>query len=86
MNFLTSSVVKAEESTDFAAIQLSHVRACRAHHPDGDRGPRLSRVAGHTDRPFSFDHEDYIQILIDIATRRGPARGWQPGAATGEQE
>ncbi|MDQ1034263.1 alkanesulfonate monooxygenase SsuD/methylene tetrahydromethanopterin reductase-like flavin-dependent oxidoreductase (luciferase family) [Streptomyces sp. V3I8] len=37
MNLLTSSVVKAEESEDFAEIQLSHVRAFRAHHPDGDR-------------------------------------------------
>ena len=37
MNFLTSSVVKAEESEDFAEIQLSHVRAFRAHHPDGPR-------------------------------------------------
>ncbi|MFJ2114811.1 LLM class flavin-dependent oxidoreductase, partial [Streptomyces sp. NPDC087850] len=36
MNFLTSSVVKAEESEDFAEIQLSHIRRFRAHHPDGD--------------------------------------------------
>jgi alkanesulfonate monooxygenase SsuD/methylene tetrahydromethanopterin reductase-like flavin-dependent oxidoreductase (luciferase family) len=37
MNFLTSSVVKAEEPGDFAEIQLSHIRRFRAHHPDGDR-------------------------------------------------
>jgi alkanesulfonate monooxygenase SsuD/methylene tetrahydromethanopterin reductase-like flavin-dependent oxidoreductase (luciferase family) len=37
MNFLTSSVVKAEEGDDFADIQLSHVRTFRAHHPGGDR-------------------------------------------------
>jgi alkanesulfonate monooxygenase SsuD/methylene tetrahydromethanopterin reductase-like flavin-dependent oxidoreductase (luciferase family) len=36
MNFLTSSVVKAEESEDFAEIQLSHIRAFRSQHPDGD--------------------------------------------------
>ncbi|MFP3578167.1 LLM class flavin-dependent oxidoreductase [Arthrobacter sp. fls2-241-R2A-200] len=30
--------------------------------------------------PFSFDHEDYIQILSDIATKLGPALGWAPGA------
>ncbi|MEV6166697.1 LLM class flavin-dependent oxidoreductase [Streptomyces sp. NPDC051954] len=39
MNFLSSSVVKAEgpdESADFAEIQLSHIRMFRAHHPDGD--------------------------------------------------
>ncbi|MFD0921425.1 LLM class flavin-dependent oxidoreductase [Saccharopolyspora rosea] len=37
MNFLTSSVVKAEESEDFAEIQLSLIRIFRAHHPDGDQ-------------------------------------------------
>jgi alkanesulfonate monooxygenase SsuD/methylene tetrahydromethanopterin reductase-like flavin-dependent oxidoreductase (luciferase family) len=36
MNFLTSSVVKAEESTDFAEIQRSHIRAFRAASPAGD--------------------------------------------------
>ena len=35
MNFLTSSVVKAEESEDFAEIQLSHIQRFRSHHPDG---------------------------------------------------
>src|SRR3954453_7599210 len=35
MNFLTSNVVKAEESEDFADIQTSHVRRFREHHPDG---------------------------------------------------
>ena len=28
--------------------------------------------------PFTFDHDDYIQILTDIATGLGPALGWQP--------
>jgi alkanesulfonate monooxygenase SsuD/methylene tetrahydromethanopterin reductase-like flavin-dependent oxidoreductase (luciferase family) len=28
--------------------------------------------------PFSFEHEDYVQILTDIATRLGPALGWAP--------
>ncbi|UUU28152.1 LLM class flavin-dependent oxidoreductase [Streptomyces sp. DSM 40750] len=49
MNFLTSSVVKAEGpetatgagsgsgEVDFAGIQLSHIREFRAHHPDGER-------------------------------------------------
>lgn len=142
MNFLTSSVVKAEgEATDFAGIQLSHVRAFRAHHPDGDRArvsqglvvvptdnataaqrakyeeyarTRLPRTAAprgparmmfapdlvgpsaeiaerlHEQAafreidevafalPFTFDHDDYVQILTDIATRLGPALGWRP--------
>jgi alkanesulfonate monooxygenase SsuD/methylene tetrahydromethanopterin reductase-like flavin-dependent oxidoreductase (luciferase family) len=141
MNLLTSSVVKAEESEDFAAIQLSQVRTFRAHHPDGDRARvsqglvviptdtasdaqqakyrqyvegRLPRTAspqgparlmfapdlvGTSEQiaeslyahaafreidevafalPFSFEHEDYVQILTDIATRLGPALGWRP--------
>ena len=28
--------------------------------------------------PFNFEPADYIQILTDIATRLGPALGWQP--------
>ncbi|KND28919.1 LLM class flavin-dependent oxidoreductase [Streptomyces acidiscabies] len=143
MNFLTSSVVKAEESEDFAEIQLSHVRAFRAAHPDGDaarvsqglvviptdsatpaqrakyeeyaakRLPRTASPQGPArmmfapdyvgtsaeiaDRlhahaayreidevafalPFTFDHEDYVQILTDMATNLGPALGWKPGS------
>jgi alkanesulfonate monooxygenase SsuD/methylene tetrahydromethanopterin reductase-like flavin-dependent oxidoreductase (luciferase family) len=141
MNFLTSSVVKAEESEDFAKIQLSHIRAFRAHHPDGEnarvsqglvviptdsaspeqrakyeeyaqkrlprtttpQGParlmfapdlvgtseqiaeRLYAHAGFQEitevafaLPFTFEHEDYVQILTDIATKLGPALGWRP--------
>ncbi|MEU5695874.1 LLM class flavin-dependent oxidoreductase [Actinosynnema sp. NPDC020468] len=145
MNFLTSSVVKAEESEDFEQVQLSHVREFRAHHPDGDkarvsqglvviptdgataaqrekylayaesRTPRTATpqgparmmfardLVGTSDEiaaalhahaafqeidevafalPFTFEHEDYLQILTDIATRLGPALGWSP-ASTG---
>ncbi|HEX6346222.1 LLM class flavin-dependent oxidoreductase [Umezawaea sp.] len=141
MNFLTSSVVKAEESEDFAEIQRSHVREFRSHHPDGDRarvsqglvviptdsaspeqraryeayaekrlprtatpqgparllfapdlvGPareiadRLHAHAGFQEvdevafaLPFTFEHEDYVQILTDIAAELGPALGWKP--------
>lgn len=141
MNLLTSSVVKAEESEDFAEIQLSHLHAFRAHHPDGNRArvsqglvviptdtasaeqrakylayaeqrtPRTTtpqgparlmfaadivgtsaeiaeRLYGHAAfrevdevafaLPFSFDHDDYVQILTDMATRLGPALGWRP--------
>lgn len=28
--------------------------------------------------PFSFAHEDYVQILTDMATKLGPALGWSP--------
>jgi alkanesulfonate monooxygenase SsuD/methylene tetrahydromethanopterin reductase-like flavin-dependent oxidoreductase (luciferase family) len=134
-------VVKAEESEDFAEIQLSHIREFRGHHPDGDRA-RVSQglvviptdsatpaqrakyreyAAARTPRtttpqgparlmfapdlvgtaaeiaerlhahaafreisevafalPFSFDHDDYVQILTDIAGALGPALGWRP--------
>ncbi|MFJ3223114.1 LLM class flavin-dependent oxidoreductase [Streptomyces sp. NPDC086783] len=141
MNLLTSSVVKAEESEDFAEIQLSHVRAFRARHPEGERArvsqglvvvPTDSATDGQREKytrfarqrlprttapqgparlmfapdlvgssaeiaerlhdhaafreidevafalPFTFEHEDYVQILTDIATRLGPALGWSP--------
>ncbi|MFJ5269615.1 LLM class flavin-dependent oxidoreductase [Streptomyces sp. NPDC088358] len=141
MNLLTSSVVKAEESEDFAEVQLSHIRTFRAHHPDRDRA-RVSQglvviptdsatpeqrkkyeeyARGRTPRtaapqgparmmfapdlvgtsaeiaerlyahaafqevdevafalPFTFAHEDYVQILTDIARGLGPALGWRP--------
>jgi alkanesulfonate monooxygenase SsuD/methylene tetrahydromethanopterin reductase-like flavin-dependent oxidoreductase (luciferase family) len=28
--------------------------------------------------PFSFEHDDYVQILTDMAEKLGPALGWQP--------
>jgi hypothetical protein len=31
--------------------------------------------------PFSFDQEDYVQILTDIAGKLGPALGWTPAEA-----
>ncbi|MFI9318503.1 LLM class flavin-dependent oxidoreductase [Kitasatospora aureofaciens] len=30
--------------------------------------------------PFTFEHQDYVQILTDLATRLGPALGWSPSA------
>ncbi|WP_410627347.1 LLM class flavin-dependent oxidoreductase [Amycolatopsis sp. cmx-8-4] len=141
MNFLTSSVVKAEEADDFADIQLSHIRTFRAAHPDGEnarvsqglvvvptdsatpeqrakyeafaakRLPRTETPQGparmlfspdfvgtsaeiaerlHAHAafreidevafalPFTFEHEDYVQILTDIATKLGPELGRHP--------
>ncbi|SCG40844.1 LLM class flavin-dependent oxidoreductase [Micromonospora humi] len=141
MNLLTSSVVKAEDGTDFDAIQLSHIRAFRAHHRDGAtarvsqglvviptdgataeqrarytayverRTPRTTSpqgparmmfardLVGPADRiaeeltalasfrevdevafalPFTFGHDDYVQILTDMVTRLGPLLGWRP--------
>jgi alkanesulfonate monooxygenase SsuD/methylene tetrahydromethanopterin reductase-like flavin-dependent oxidoreductase (luciferase family) len=30
--------------------------------------------------PFTFEHEDYVQILTDMAQKLGPALGWHPAA------
>ncbi|MFI7600084.1 LLM class flavin-dependent oxidoreductase [Actinoplanes sp. NPDC049681] len=144
MNLLTSSVVKAEEDEDFAAVQVSHVRAFRARHPQGEQArvsqglvviptdgasrDQRARYAAYAEKrtprtrgpqgparlmfapdlvgtaeqiaeqlyvhaafrevdevafalPFSFEHDDYVQILTDMATRLGPALGWRPRAA-----
>ncbi|MFI6207992.1 LLM class flavin-dependent oxidoreductase [Streptomyces sp. NPDC051041] len=146
MNLLTSSVVRAEDPDgpwDFAEIQLSHIRAFRAHHPDGEAArvsqglvviPTDSATPGQRARyaeyaarraarttspqgparllfapdlvgtsaeiaerlhahaafrevdevafalPFTFAHEDYVQILTDMATKLGPALGRRPAA------
>jgi alkanesulfonate monooxygenase SsuD/methylene tetrahydromethanopterin reductase-like flavin-dependent oxidoreductase (luciferase family) len=147
MNFLTSSVVRAEEPVaadgtwDFAEIQHSHIQAFRAAHPDGPAArvsqglvviPTDSATADQRDRyaayvaartprtaspqtparmlfardligtsdeiaeqlyahagfrdvtevafalPFTFQPDDYVQILTDIAQKLGPALGWAP--------
>jgi alkanesulfonate monooxygenase SsuD/methylene tetrahydromethanopterin reductase-like flavin-dependent oxidoreductase (luciferase family) len=143
VNFLVSSVVKAEEAEDFASVQLSHIKAFRESHPAGQaarvsqglvviptdsaspaqRAKYAAYVAARTPRtaapigparmmfardilgtsaeiaaalyahaafrevtevafalPFTFEHEDYVQILTDMATRLGPALGWAPKA------
>jgi alkanesulfonate monooxygenase SsuD/methylene tetrahydromethanopterin reductase-like flavin-dependent oxidoreductase (luciferase family) len=139
LNFLTSSVLKAEASSaDFAAQQAAQVQAFRAANPSGrvsqglvviptdsatpsqvaryrtyveartprtlaPQGParmmfaadllgtseqiaeQLYAHAGFREvtevafaLPFSFEHEDYVQILTDMAEKLGPALGWQP--------
>jgi alkanesulfonate monooxygenase SsuD/methylene tetrahydromethanopterin reductase-like flavin-dependent oxidoreductase (luciferase family) len=146
MNLLTSSVIRAEESEDFAAVQQSQIRAFRAAHPDGPaarvsqglvviptdsataaqraryqayvqaRTPRTATpqgparmmfardLLGSSDQiaealyahagfrevtevafalPFSFDPEDYVQILSDLAGKLGPALGWRPSLRPG---
>ena len=35
LNYLSSNVVRAEQSEDFAEIQRSHLETFRAHHPAG---------------------------------------------------
>jgi alkanesulfonate monooxygenase SsuD/methylene tetrahydromethanopterin reductase-like flavin-dependent oxidoreductase (luciferase family) len=151
MNFLTSSVVRAEPGpaegpVDFAEIQHSHIQAFRAAHPDGDAArvsqglvviPTDSATSAQRDRyaayveartprtaqpqgparmlfardligasgqiaeqlyahagfrdvtevafalPFTFEHDDYVQILTDMAQKLGPALGWHPAPEAG---
>jgi hypothetical protein len=49
VNFLTSSVVNAEKSTDFESVQLSLIRTFRAAHPLG-AARSLARARRDPDR------------------------------------
>jgi alkanesulfonate monooxygenase SsuD/methylene tetrahydromethanopterin reductase-like flavin-dependent oxidoreductase (luciferase family) len=140
MNFLTSSVLKADTDEDFATQQAAQVQAFRAANPTGRvsqglvviptdsatpeqvakyqayvdaRTPRTKAPQGPARMmfaqdligtsaqiaeqlyahagfrevrevvfalPFSFEHEDYVQILTDMAGKLGPALGWAPSA------
>ncbi|RKN10171.1 LLM class flavin-dependent oxidoreductase [Streptomyces radicis] len=79
MNLLTSSVVKAEESEDFAEIQLSHIRTFRAHHPEGERA-RVSHglVVIPTDSATPEQRAKYEAYAQERTPRtaapQGPAR------------
>ncbi|MER6430767.1 LLM class flavin-dependent oxidoreductase [Streptomyces sp900105245] len=82
MNFLTSSVVKAEGTdtpADFAAIQLSHIREFRARHPDGEAA-RVSQglVVIPTDSATPDQRARYAayadQRLPRTTAPQGPAR------------
>jgi alkanesulfonate monooxygenase SsuD/methylene tetrahydromethanopterin reductase-like flavin-dependent oxidoreductase (luciferase family) len=79
MNFLTSSVVRAEEAEDFAQIQLSHIRTFRSHHPDGEKA-RVSQglVVIPTDSATAEQKAKYLAYAEKraprTATPQGPAR------------
>jgi alkanesulfonate monooxygenase SsuD/methylene tetrahydromethanopterin reductase-like flavin-dependent oxidoreductase (luciferase family) len=86
MNFLTSSVVKAEgpetsdaDDLDFDAVQLSHIRAFRAAHPLGEAA-RVSQglVVVPTDGASPAQRERYEEYararLPRTRTPQGPAR------------
>jgi alkanesulfonate monooxygenase SsuD/methylene tetrahydromethanopterin reductase-like flavin-dependent oxidoreductase (luciferase family) len=79
VNFLTSSVVRAEESEDFAAVQLSHIRAFRDAHPAG-AAARVSQglVVIPTDSASPAQRAKY-EAYVEARTPRtfapvGPAR------------
>ncbi|MGY1637860.1 LLM class flavin-dependent oxidoreductase [Geodermatophilus sp. SYSU D00742] len=79
MAFLSSSVVKAEESEDFAEIQRAHIRAFRAAHPDG-AAARASQglVVVPTDSATADQRERYAAYAAARTPRttrpQGPAR------------
>jgi alkanesulfonate monooxygenase SsuD/methylene tetrahydromethanopterin reductase-like flavin-dependent oxidoreductase (luciferase family) len=77
MNFLTSSVIKAEDgSTDFAALQQTQVRAFRAAHPDGDAA-RVSQglVVIPTDTATPAQREKYVRYAASRQGRVGVPQG-----------
>ncbi|SDG02645.1 Flavin-dependent oxidoreductase, luciferase family (includes alkanesulfonate monooxygenase SsuD and methylene tetrahydromethanopterin reductase) [Blastococcus aurantiacus] len=81
MNFLTSSVVKAEDGAepDFAAIQRAQIQAFRAAHPLGDAA-RVSQglVVIPTDSATPAQREKYAAYVAQRLPRttapQGPAR------------
>jgi alkanesulfonate monooxygenase SsuD/methylene tetrahydromethanopterin reductase-like flavin-dependent oxidoreductase (luciferase family) len=76
VNFLTSSVVRAEESEDFAAIQLSHIRAFRAAHPDGAKA-RVSQglVVIPTDTASAAQRAKYEAYVAERTPRTAAPAG-----------
>src|SRR5580698_7069694 len=79
MNFLTSSVIRAEESEDFATVQQAQIRAFRAAHPLG-QAARVSQglVVIPTDSATPDQrarYEAYVHSRMPRTTRpQGPAR------------
>jgi alkanesulfonate monooxygenase SsuD/methylene tetrahydromethanopterin reductase-like flavin-dependent oxidoreductase (luciferase family) len=79
VNFLTSSVVRAEESDDFASIQRSHIRAFRAAHEAG-AAARVSQglVVIPTDSASAAQRAKYEAYVAARTPRTeapvGPAR------------
>jgi alkanesulfonate monooxygenase SsuD/methylene tetrahydromethanopterin reductase-like flavin-dependent oxidoreductase (luciferase family) len=79
LNYLSSNVVRAEESEDFAEIQRSHLETFRAHHPAGGAA-RASQglVVIPTDGATPEQRAKYAAYVEGrtprTATPQGPAR------------
>ena len=79
MNFLTSSVLKADQPGDFADLQRRQIQAFRAAHPDGPRA-RVSQglVVIPTDTATAEQRSRYDAYaaarLPRTASPQGPAR------------
>ena len=76
MNFLTSNVVKAEDSTDFAEIQAGHIRAFREAAPESARVSQ-GLVVIPTDSATAEQRAKYAAYVearsARTASRRAPA-------------
>jgi alkanesulfonate monooxygenase SsuD/methylene tetrahydromethanopterin reductase-like flavin-dependent oxidoreductase (luciferase family) len=79
VNLLTSSVVKAEDSTDFAAVQLAQILAFRAAHPAGARArvsqglvviPTDSASAGQRDKYAAYAAERLPRTAAPVGPDR----------------
>ena len=79
LNYLSSNVVRAEESEDFAEIQRTHLETFRAHHPAG-AAARASQglVVIPTDGATAEQRAKYAAYAeartARTATPQGPAR------------
>jgi alkanesulfonate monooxygenase SsuD/methylene tetrahydromethanopterin reductase-like flavin-dependent oxidoreductase (luciferase family) len=76
MHFLTSSVVKAEESEDFAEVQASRVRAFRAANPAGRVSQGLVVIPTDSATPEQrARYAAYVEARTPRTTApQGPAR------------
>ena len=81
MNLLSSSVVRAEESEDFAEIQRSHLETFRAHHPAGGRGPRVAGARRDPDRQRDAGAAGEVR-----GVRRGPHPADRDAAGAGADD
>ena len=77
-------VIPTDSATPAQREKYAAYVAARAPRTARPQGP--GRLLFAPDRevvfalPFGFEHEDYVQILTDTATRLGPALGWSPSA------
>jgi alkanesulfonate monooxygenase SsuD/methylene tetrahydromethanopterin reductase-like flavin-dependent oxidoreductase (luciferase family) len=76
MNFLTSNVIKAEESEDFAAIQASQIRRFRAANPTGRVSQGLVVIPTDSATPEQrARYAAYVEARTPRTTGpQGPAR------------
>jgi hypothetical protein len=69
----TLEIIELGERLGFDSAWVRH-----RHRQYGISSPVAILAAGSAFAlPFTFEHEDYVQILTDMAEKLGPALGWQ---------